>query len=64
MNGRGVVDTLVLENDESWVKFKKLLARAEAEGRIDGKYRCPVCGMRYNSEAECATCCVQVARAS
>jgi len=58
MNSRGV-DTLVLENDENWVKFSKLLAKAAAERRIDGKFRCSVCGMRFNTEAQARICCVQ-----
>ena len=57
-------DTLVLESDDSYVKFSKLLARAIAEGRIDGKYRCPVCGMRYNNEFECHNCCAPMARSA
>ena len=59
MNSRGV-DTLVLENDENWVKFAKLLAKAASEGRVDGKYRCRLCGMKYNSEAEAGVCCPDV----
>ena len=57
-------DTLVLERDENYVKFSKLLARAEAEGRIDGRFRCVMCGMRFRVEAEAANCCVQVARSA
>jgi hypothetical protein len=51
-------------DDENYVKFTKLLARAVAEGRVDGRYRCPVCGMRYKHEAEMMNCCVQVARSA
>ena len=51
---------MVLENDENWVKFTKLLAKAAVEGRIDGKFRCRLCGMKYNSEAEAGTCCPDV----
>lgn len=60
MNRRG--DTLVLENDESYVKFTKLLAKALNEGRVDGKFRCPVCGMRYNEEQNSMDCCAKVPR--
>jgi hypothetical protein len=57
-------DTLVLGSDDNYVKFSKLLARASAEGRIDGKHRCPTCGMRYKHEAEATNCCAQCARSA
>lgn len=57
-------DTLVFEHDENYVRFSKLLAKAAVEGRIDGKYRCQVCGMRYNNDAESANCCAPVARSA
>lgn len=60
----GGTDTLMLENEKNYVKFSKLLAKATAEGRIDGKFRCPVCGMRFRSEAEGVNCCSQVARSA
>ena len=58
------MDTLVLGSDESYVKFSKLLARATAEGRVDGKHRCPTCGMRYKNEAEAINCCAHCARSA
>ena len=57
-------DTLVLGTDENYVKFSRLLAKATAEGRVDGKFRCPTCGMRYKNDAEAANCCTQVARSA
>lgn len=45
------------EDDENYVMFSKLLAEAVAEGRIDGKYRCPTCGMRYKNSTESTDCC-------
>jgi hypothetical protein len=57
-------DTLVLENDENYVRFSKLLAKAADEGRIDGKFRCQVCGMRYNNDADGSNCCAPVARSA
>lgn len=60
MKRRG--DTLVLENDEKYVKFTRLLEKAVSEGRIDGKYRCQVCGMRYHSDKESFDCCARVPR--
>ncbi|MFH1367348.1 MAG: hypothetical protein ABIH38_05230 [Patescibacteria group bacterium] len=40
-----------------YVKFQRLLAKAEAEGRLDGKHVCPVCGMRYLWAREADDCC-------
>jgi predicted RNA-binding Zn-ribbon protein involved in translation (DUF1610 family) len=31
--------------------------RAIAEGRVDGKFRCPRCGMRSRLEEEAIDCC-------
>jgi hypothetical protein len=50
-------ETTILQKGKNYVKFHRLLAKAEAEGRLDGKHRCPVCGMRYFSEREADTCC-------
>jgi hypothetical protein len=47
----------VLKKGKNYVKFHRLLAKAEAEGRLDGKHQCPVCGMRYLSEPEADDCC-------
>lgn len=49
-------DTL-LQKDKNYVKFHRLLAKAEAEGRLDGKHVCPVCGMRFLSAREADECC-------
>jgi hypothetical protein len=61
---RGVVDMtrvvkedILLQKDKSYVKFHRLLAKAEAEGRLDGKFQCPVCGMRFLSLEEADDCC-------
>lgn len=47
----------VLVRDKSFVKFERLLAKAEAEGRIDGPCKCLVCGMRYATKEEAENCC-------
>ena len=47
----------VLKKGKNYVKFHRLLAKAEEEGRLDGKYRCPVCGMRYTKEKHADDCC-------
>ncbi|RKZ06778.1 hypothetical protein DRQ05_04190 [bacterium] len=53
----GEKDDSFLEKDKNYVKFHKLLAKAAAEGRLDGKYVCPVCGMRYLTSKEADECC-------
>ena len=47
----------LLVRDESFVKYRRLLRRAENEGRIDGPNKCLVCGMRYLSKDEAEACC-------
>jgi hypothetical protein len=47
----------VLVRDKSYVKFERLLAKAAAEGRIDGDYKCLVCGMRFVEKGEADNCC-------
>jgi len=50
-------DETVLKKTKNYVKFHKLLARAESNGRLGGKFRCPVCGMRYLTAREATDCC-------
>ena len=50
MKRRGA--TLILEQEDQYVKFTKLLEKATTEGRVDGKHRCMVCGMRFNEEKD------------
>jgi hypothetical protein len=47
----------ILQKSKNYVKFHRLLAKAEADGRLDGKHRCPVCGMRYLAAREADDCC-------
>ncbi len=47
----------ILVRDESFVKYERLLTKAEAEGRIDGPNKCLVCGMRYTSKEDADACC-------
>jgi hypothetical protein len=57
----GGADTKVLESDDrNYVKFNKLLAKAQAEGRVDGRFRCPTCGMRFRTDVEASNCCAVV----
>ncbi|MBC8424086.1 hypothetical protein H8E07_08170 [bacterium] len=50
-------DAEVLVRDKSFVKFEQLLSQAENEGRIDGDFKCLVCGMRYLHKDEAENCC-------
>jgi hypothetical protein len=50
-------DDDILVRDPSFVKFERLLLQAEAEGRIDGKYSCLLCGMRYRQKSAAEDCC-------
>ncbi len=47
----------ILVRDESFVKYERLLSKAESEGRIDGPNKCLVCGMRYTSKEDADACC-------
>jgi hypothetical protein len=47
----------VLVKDKEYVKFVQLLKKAEEEGRLDGKYVCMLCGMRYQTKVEAEECC-------
>ncbi|MDD5720763.1 MAG: hypothetical protein PHQ53_13855 [Candidatus Krumholzibacteria bacterium] len=50
-------DDEILVRDPNYVKYERLLLQAEAEGRIDGKYSCLVCGMHYREKAAAEACC-------
>jgi len=50
----------VLERDGTYVKFEQQLAKAENEGRIDGQFKCFVCGMRYLHSDGADRCCLIV----
>lgn len=49
-----------LEKEPSDSTFQLLLQTAIAEGRIGGKFRCFVCGMRYHSQKEADLCCASI----
>jgi len=46
-----------LVKEKPFVKYDQLIERAEVEGRIGGKYRCLVCGMRYHAKDDADDCC-------
>lgn len=50
-------DDEVLVRDPNYVKYERLLSQAEAEGRIDGRYSCLLCGMRYRDKSAAEVCC-------
>jgi hypothetical protein len=52
-----VKDDEILVRDANYVKYERLLVKAEAEGRLDGRFRCLVCGMRYREKDEADACC-------
>lgn len=53
----GVKEDGILIRDDSFVKYERLLYKAETEGRIDGPCKCLVCGMRYMTKDEAENCC-------
>ena len=52
----------ILVKDHPSATYEMLLKKAEREGRIGGKYRCPVCGMRFKREREASDCCRGISR--
>ncbi|MFH1218921.1 MAG: hypothetical protein V1694_00505 [Candidatus Eisenbacteria bacterium] len=55
-------ESQVLVKDQPSATFEMLLKKAEQDGRLTGKHRCPVCGMRYKREKEASTCCYGIAK--
>lgn len=52
----------VLVKDQPSATFEMLLKKAEQDGRLTGKYRCKVCGMRYKKEREASACCCGITK--
>lgn len=50
----------VLQKDVRNGVYDFLVKEAVRSGRVGGKYRCGVCGMRYHTEEEASECCPQV----
>ena len=46
-----------LDSEKTYIKYHRLLDKAKAEGRIDGRYRCPICGIRFFTFDEAFACC-------
>ncbi len=47
----------LLRKDKEYVKFMQLLDKAEAEGRLDGRYACKLCGMKFHTQERADECC-------
>ncbi len=47
----------LLSRDREYVRYLQLLRRAEADGRLDGKYPCKLCGMKYHTKQQADECC-------
>jgi hypothetical protein len=46
-----------LIKEKPFVKYDQLIEKATREGRIDGRFRCLVCGMRYHLKDDADDCC-------
>ncbi len=46
-----------LVKEKHFVRYEQLIEKAEKEGRINGVFRCLVCGMRFNLKEEAEDCC-------
>jgi len=47
----------LLAKDKEYVKYVQLLRRAEMDGRLDGKYTCKLCGMKFHTMEQANACC-------
>lgn len=53
-------EDILIRKDRTSSTYDILLRKAIKEGRVGGKHRCPVCGMRFKSEKEASACCAKV----
>jgi hypothetical protein len=53
-------EDILLKKDRTTSTYDILLKKAIKEGRVGGKHRCPVCGMRFKIEREASACCAKV----
>ncbi len=58
----GYSDDGILIKDRPSATYDMLLKKAEREGRVGGKHRCPICGMKFRREREASDCCRGIAR--
>ncbi len=50
-------DDPALVKEKPFVKYDQLIEKAAREGRIAGRFRCLVCGMKYNEKDDADECC-------
>lgn len=53
-------EEILIENDKDFEDdpvIQKAYEKAKKEGRVDGPYQCPVCGMKYNNRWFAEHCC-------
>ncbi len=53
-------DNVLIKKDRTSSTYDILLKKAVKDGRVGGKHRCPVCGMRFKLEKEASACCAKV----
>lgn len=53
-------DRSLLVKNHSSSTYDLLIKKAEKEGRLNGRHKCPICGMRSNSSLEADACCERV----
>jgi rubrerythrin len=56
----GSGEDILIKKDRTSSTYDILLKKAVKEGRVGGKFRCPVCGMRFKMEKEASACCAKV----
>ncbi|MCK4546683.1 MAG: hypothetical protein KAW17_04490 [Candidatus Eisenbacteria sp.] len=56
----GSGDAILIKKDRTSSTYDILLQKAVKEGRVGGKHRCPVCGMRFRTEKDASACCAKV----
>ena len=56
----GSEEDILIKKDRTSSTYDILLEKAVKEGRVGGKYRCPVCGMHFKVEREASACCAKV----
>ena len=54
------VDNSILVKGTSSTTYNILIKKAEKEGRLTGRHKCPICGMRSHTSREAEICCEKV----
>ena len=53
----GEQDDGLIKEESQYIRFEWLLEKAKNEGRLDGQFQCPTCGMKYHYRDEAENCC-------